>query len=221
MKAMKSMNSQSLRLAVLIGIGSSVAFAQDKPSTIDGVKGVKQEAVANIKNVAPPTVIPVTPPPPQGVKQETVADIKNVAPPTAAPAPANAAQGMNKVDGVNAVDGVKAAGRDAVQPPPPPPTGSTAKAAGGAVGAVSSIRAVKGVQGIIAPKQLNLEAALAIKQDGGGTPAGGGAEKGGNGKAAAAALLNAPGGRTPVKPVPGADGRAALQEFEKQTAPGS
>ena len=196
MSAMNLLTAYSLRLT-LICIGSSLALAQEKSTptaAIDGVKGVKQAAVA---------------------------DVKNVVPPTASPTATNAAQGMNKVDGVNTIDGVKTAGRDAVQPLPPKPAGSAANVGGGAVGAVSSIRAVQGVQGIIAPKQLNLEAALMIKQDGNGTPAGGGAEKGGNGKAAAAALLTAPGGRTPVKPVPGADGRAALQEFEKLTTPGS
>ena len=223
MNVMKSLTSHSLRLA-LICIGSSISFAQEKSRTgaaIDGVKGVKQEAIADIKNVTPPTATPVTTPPPQGINQASVADIKNVAPPTAASTAANAAEGMNKVDGINTIDGVKTAGREAVQPVPPQPVGSAANVGGGAVGAVSSIRAVQGVQGIIAPKQLNLEAALLIKQDGGGTPAGGGAEKGGNGKAAAAALLTAPAGRTPVKPVPGADGRATLQEFEKLTTPGS
>ena len=58
----------------------------------------------------------------------------------------NAAQGVNKIEGI------KATPPNAVQPIPPPPAG-----------AVSTIRAVQGVQGIIAPKQLNLEAALLIK----------------------------------------------------------
>jgi hypothetical protein len=198
---------QSLGCAIVFG--ASISFAQEKaapaPNTIDGVKGVKQEAVSSVKNLAPPTVVPVAPPPP----------------PTATATPPPTTQGVNKVDGVNTIDGVKATGREAVQPvPPPPPVGTATKVDAGAVGAVSSIRAVKGVQGIVPPKQQNLEAALLIKQDGTGTPAGSGAE-GGKGKAAAAALLTAPGGRVPVKPQPGADGRAALQEFEKLNTPGS
>jgi hypothetical protein len=76
------------------------------------------------------------------------------------------------------------------------------------------------VQGIIAPKQLNLEAALLIKDDAKGTPAGGGAE-GGKGKAAAAALLNGPPGPAPTLPTTTGDSRAALQEFEKLDKPGS
>ena len=44
------------------------------------------------------------------------------------------------------------AAKKIVESVPPPP-----------VGAVSTIRAVQGVQGIIAPKQLNLEAALLIQ----------------------------------------------------------
>jgi hypothetical protein len=169
-------------------------------AAIDGVKGVKQEAVSSVKNEAPPTVVPITPPPPP---------------------PPDTPTAVNKVDGVDTINGVKTKGREAVQPvPPPPPTGSATEVGGGAVGAVSSIRAVKGVQGIIPPKQLNLEAALLIKQDGANTPAGTGAE-GGKGKAAAAALLTAPGGRVPPRPQPNADGRAALQEFEKLNTPGS
>ena len=110
---------------------------------------------------------------------------------------------------MNKVEGIKATPPNAVQSVPPPP-----------VGAVSTIRAVQGVQGIIAPKQLNLEAALLIKEDGKGTPAGNGAE-GGKGKAAAAALLSGPRGIAPAPPAPDGDGRAGFQEFEKLTAPGS
>ncbi len=184
---MKPTNSPTLHWLALgsILIGASLAVAYEKPAStaaIDGVKGVKQEAVQSVKKVEPPT----------------------------AAAAVTAAQGVNKVDGVNTIAGVKAADRDAVQPIPPKPVAN----------AVSSIRAVQGVQGIIAPKQLNLEAALLIKHDGTGTPAGGGAE-GGKGKAAAAALLGAPAGLAPTKPIPGGDGRVQLQEFEKLTTAGS
>ena len=134
------------------------------------------------------------------------------------PAAVQTAQGVKKVDGIDTINGVKAPGHAAVQPMPPPPAGSATNVGGGEVGAVSSIRAVKGVQGIIPPKQLNLEAALLIKE-GGGTPAV--LEKGGKGKAAAAALLTAPAGLAPAKPVPNGDGRAVFQEFEEGTTPGS
>lgn len=195
---MKSMNAsclQGLALALILLAASPVA-ADEKPATSSAINGV------------------------QGVKQENVESIKKVEPPTANADAISTAQGVNKVDGVNTIDGVKAAGRDAVQPLPPKPAGSAASVGGGAVGAVSSIRAVQGVQGIVAPKQLNLEAALLIKDGGGGTPAGGGGE-GGKGKAAAAALLTAPAGQVPAKPIPGGDGRALFQEFEKLTTPGS
>lgn len=186
--------------------------AQQSPSAdaINGVKGVKQEAVQNIKKIAPPTVVPVTSPPPTGVTRP-------VPPPPAA-------QAMNKVEGVkppsppppppppqavNKVDGIQATPPNTVKGVPPPPAA-----------AISTIRAVRGVQGIIAPKQLNLEAALVLKEDAKGTPATPGAE-GGKGKAAAAALLNGPKGLVPAPPVPNGDGRGALQEFEKLDKPGS
>ncbi len=182
---MKPINTPHWLTLASILLGISHAVADEKPAStaaIDGVKGVKQEAVQSVKKVEPPT----------------------------AAAAASTTQGVNKVDGVNTIAGVKAAGRDTVQPIPPKPAGGT----------VGSIRALPGVQGIIAPKQLNLEAALHLKHDGGGTPAGGGAE-GGKGKTSAAALLGAPVGLAPAKPIQKGDGRLQLQEFEKLTTAGS
>lgn len=168
--------------------------AQQQPSAdaINGVKGVKQEAVQSIKKIAPPAVVPVTPPPPTGVTQP-------VPPPPPPPPP----QAVIKVDGIQATPPNTVKG---VLPPP--------------AAAISTIRAVQGVQGIIAPKQLNLEAALVLKEDAKGTSATPEAE-GGKGKAAAAALLNGPKGLVPAPPVPNGDGRGALQEFEKLDKPGS
>jgi hypothetical protein len=93
--------------------------------------------------------------------------------PAAAPRPASRAESGQVVC-------IPATTPNAVKGVPPPPAA-----------AVSSIRAVQGVQGIVAPRQLNLEAALLMKEGGNTTPAGAGAE-GGRGKAAAAAaaLLN-------------------------------
>ena len=198
-------------LVAVMMLVTGIAMAQEKPSAdaINGVKGVKQEAVQSIKKIAPPTVVPVTPPPPTGVTQPVP------------PPPPPAAQAMNKVEGVkpppppptppqavNKVDGIQATPPNTVKGVPPP------------AAAISTIRAVQGVQGIIAPKQLNLEAALVLKEDAKGTPATPGAE-GGKGKAAAAALLNGPKGLVPAPPVPNGDGRGALQEFEKLDKPGS
>jgi len=199
---MKTMNMPTkISLAMMLVAG--IAMAQEKPAAdaINGVKGVKQEAVTSIEKIAPPTVVPVTPPPPTGVTQPVPPP-----PPTGVaqpPPPPPVAQGVNKVDGIQATP------PNTVKGVPPPPAA-----------AISTIRAVQGVQGIIAPKQLNLEAALLIKEDAKGTPAGGGAE-GGKGKAAAAALLNGPHGLTPAPPIPNGDGRAAFQEFEKLDKPGS
>jgi hypothetical protein len=134
---------------------SALATAQEKPAAINGVKGVKQEAITSIKKIAPPTVVPVTPPPPVGVTQPIPPP-----PPTGVtqqpPPPPPAMQGMNKVDGIQATPPP-----NAVKGVPPPPAS-----------AISTIRAVQGVQGIITPKQMNLEAALLIKEDAKGTPAG-------------------------------------------------
>ena len=211
-----------LILSLFVVLSASLAVAQPQPAAPAAINGVKQEAVESIKKIEPPTANPSAIDGVKGVKQEAVESIKKVEPPTANSAAISTAQGVKKVDGIDTINGVKAAGHDAVPPiPPPPPAGSATNVVGGAVGAVSSIRAVKGVQGIIPPKQLNLEAALLIKEGGAGTPAGGGAEKGGKGKAAAAALLTAPAGLAPAKPIPNGDGRAGFQEFEKGTAPGS
>ena len=199
---------KTLKLIILSSLVAGIAMAQEKPAAdaINGVKGVKQEAVQSIKKLAPPTVVPVTPPPPTGVTQ-----------PVPPPPPTGVAQPPPppppETQGVNKVDGIQARPPSTVKGVPPPPAA-----------AISTIRAVQGVQGIIAPKQLNLEAALLIKEDAKGTPAGGGAE-GGKGKAAAAAaaaaLLNGPKGLIPAPPTPKGDGRGGLQEFEKLDKPGS
>ena len=198
---MKRPTHHALTLALLLTAAS--AIAQDPPAAdaINGVSGVKQEAVESVKKIAPPTVVPVTPPPPTGVAQ-----------PVPPPPPTGVAQPPPPpppTQGLNQVNGIQAAPPNTVKGVPPPPAA-----------AISSIRAVPGVQGIIAPKQLTLEASLLIKDDAKGTPAGGGAE-GGKGKAAAAALLNGPPGPAPTLPTTTGDSRAALQEFEKLDKPGS
>jgi len=205
MKTMNRLTNNTIATAMLCV--TAIAMAQENPAAdaINGVKGLKQEAVQSIKKIAPPTVVPVTPPPPMGVTQPVPppppTGVKQPAP--APPPPPLVAKGVNKVDGIQATP------PNTVKGVPPPPAA-----------AISTIRAVQGVQGIIAPKQLNLEAALLIKEDGKGTPAGGG-EEGGKGKAAAAALLNGPPGLVPTAPTPSGDDRAGFQEFEKLDKPGS
>ncbi len=202
MKSMEPHTPNPFALAMLLLAGG--VMAQDKPpaAAVNGVQGVKQEAVQSVKNAAPPTVVPVTPPPPTGVTQPVPPPPPAGATPPPPPPPA--------MQGVQKVDGIQAPATNTVKGVPPPPAA-----------AISTIRAVQGVQGIVAPKQLNLEAALLMKEGGQATPAGGGAE-GGRGKAAAAAaLLNGPKGRAPAPPAEAGDGRAALQEFEKLDKPGS
>ncbi|MFN0075803.1 MAG: hypothetical protein ACKVY0_04940 [Prosthecobacter sp.] len=60
------LNTKPNMLAAALLLVAGIAMAQEKPAAdaINGVKGVKQEAVQSIKKIAPPTVVPVTPPPP-------------------------------------------------------------------------------------------------------------------------------------------------------------
>ncbi|MGY8644226.1 MAG: hypothetical protein ACKVJU_24420 [Verrucomicrobiales bacterium] len=168
---------------------ASIMLADDKPESgnaVNGVKGVKQDAVQSVKNEEPPTVAPTA------AEVNTVKGVK---------APGKEATPNPPTEDVK---GIEAVTTNKVQAVPPPPAG-----------AVSTIQAVKGVQGIVAPKQLNLEAALLVKEEGTGTPPPGNPTAG-----AAAALLSAPPGLTPG-PAPNGDGRADFQEFEKLTTPGS
>ena len=201
--------SNFTRTFLILGTLVAIATAGDPPATsaINGVKGVKQEAVESVRKIEPPTVNPITQPAASAVnKVEGVntVTVPGQAPAAAPPLPASAG---NTAQGVTKVEGIKAVPPNAVQAVAPPP----------AAGAVSSIRALRGVQGIIAPKQLNLEAALQLKEDGTKPPPG----VGEGGKAAAAALLSGPPGLVPAPPTPNGDGREGFQEFEKLTAPGS
>lgn len=182
--------------AAFVCVGASPVRAQQS-SAIEGIKGVKQEAVQSVKNVQ------------TGTTQPAPAEIHT--------------QGVKKVDGVNTITGLKVPGQTPVAPPPPPPppAGSAVPAGVGTVGTAATIRAVKGVTGIQALKRENLETALQIKTGGGGTPTGTGAEKGGKGKAAAAALLGGKLETPPLQPGPKEDGRAKLQEVKKLLETGS
>jgi|GEM_PF-674382 len=213
---------------------------QPAPAAVQGIKGVKEDAVSTVKHVETGNAAPsggVT----TGAK--------------------NDAQAVNKVNGVQTINGVKEDGRTVVPPvappppppptavppppphgveppppptavepppphgvqPPPPPTvhqaGSIVAPAGGSVGTAATIQSVKGVTGLNTAKIQNLEAALNLKHAA-ETPAGTGAEKGGKGKAAAAGLLAAP-LEKPDPKAPKQDGRAGFQEFEKLQVNGS
>jgi hypothetical protein len=188
-------------------LGCFAAAQEKRPATaaVEGIKGVKEDAVAKVKHVETGNAAASG-----GVVTGTKSN----------------AQGVNKIDGVETIDGVKADGRTAVPPvssvvPPIAPAGGNAvPAGGGTVGSGGTIHSVHGVSGINTARLRNLEAALLMKQGGGGTPAGSGAEKGGKGKSAAAALLGAPLGK-PEPKAPKEDGRAGFQEFEKLQNSGS
>lgn len=211
------------------------------PAAVEGVTGVKQEAVSSIKQLEKGTAAPtggVT----TGAKNdaqavnkvngvETINGVKadgravvppppptNVPPPPPPPPQAITSGAKHDAQAVDKVTGVETTPPTSVAPPPPPPpavhqAGTAAPVGGGAVGNAAKIQSVKGVTGLNTAKIQNLEAALQLKQ-GGETPAGTGQEKGGKGKAAAAALLGAP-LEKPNPKAPKEDGRAGFQEFEK------
>jgi hypothetical protein len=223
---------------VWLGLGSAAfshAQQQSNPA-VQGIKGVKEEAVSDVKNI-------------EKGNAASSGGVVN-------PGTKSDAQGVNKVNGVETIQGVKSDGRNAVlptPPPPPPPAGSpppvgvppppivsaggttvpaaetppppapppivpaggtTVPAGGGSVGSAANIRAVQGVGGINTMKLQNLEAALNLKKDATVTPAGGT----GKGRAAAAGLLSAP---LEKQTGPKEDGRAGFQEFEKLQNNGS
>ena len=200
-------------IPVSLSLGSHVLAQQaaPAPAAVEGVTGVKQEAVSSVKQLETGTANPTG-----GVTTGAKND----------------AQAVNKVNGVETINGVKADGRTVVPPPPPthvppppppPPAahqaGTAAPVGGGSVGNAAKIQSVKGVTGLNTAKIQNLEAALKLKQNA-ETPAGTGEEKGGKGKAAAAALLGAP-LEKPNPKAPKEDGRAGFQEFEKLQNNGS
>lgn len=216
-----------------------LAVAQEKsPPTeaVEGIKGVKEDGVAKIRNVETGTATG-TKSAAQGVNKingiDTIngvkADGRAVVPPVnpvppppvagtavkveagSATGTTSNAKGVNKIDGINTINGVKADGHVAV-PPPPPRVGSVVNAAGGTVGSGGTIQAVNGVAGINAAKLQNLAAALKLKHETEGTPSD-------KGKAAAAALLGT--GPPGPKPGPKADGRDRFQEYEKLPNTGS
>lgn len=188
---------------------AGMLLADEKPASgdaVNGVKGVKKDAIQSVKKEEPPTVVPTVITTPTGAsKVDGVNTVIGVKTPGREATPNPPTEEGKAPQGFEQIEGIEAVATNRVQAVPPPPAG-----------AVSTIQAVKGVQGIVAPKQLNLEAALLIKEDGKGAPA----PTGKGNPAAAAALLSAPAGLTPG-PAPNGDGRADFQEFEKLTTPGS
>ena len=168
---------------------ASLAIAQEKavtPAAVSGVKGVKQDAVEQVKNVEPGITAA------QGVNKinGVKADGSTAIPPVNPVLPPPVTGTTSDAKGVNKINGVKAAGQTAPVPVQP------------IISVAGSIQAVNGVIGINAAKLQNLEAALKIKDETG--------PHDGKGKAATAALGGPPGkpGKAPK------DGREGFQEFE-------
>jgi hypothetical protein len=230
-------------LALLLSL--SAAYAEDKPSAVSGVSGVKQDAIDRIKpvtEVPPPPPQAVPPPPPTAVAIKPVTQTPPPPPPPTAIDIKPVTQTPPPPPPPTAVD-IKPVTQ--TPPPPPPPTGVEVKPVTqtpppppptvnkidgvhtpppppppvSAVNHVGSIQAVNGVTGLNTTKLKNLEAALVLKQAA-ETPKGDDAEHSGKGKAAAAALLAAPLDKVPPKP-PKEDGRAGFHEFEKLQNRGS
>ena len=176
------------RLPLGLFLAAAVIAADAPPSAVEGVKGVRQEGAAKVKNIDPRTARPVSPEKAEGVEQSATAvkpasGTGTVAAPTPPPPP----QGVGQE--ATAVKPAGGPGTASAPPPPPPPTGvdqgapeaapvagqgspapvappspkgigsvEGVKASGGGV-----IRAVEGVAGIDTEKLRNLEAALMAK----------------------------------------------------------
>jgi len=176
------------RLPLGLFLAAAVIAADAPPSAVEGVKGVRQEGAAKVKNVDPRTARPVSPEKAEGVEQSATAVKPATGPGTvAAPTPPPPPQGVGQE--ATAVKPAGGPGTASTPPPPPPPTGvdqgapeaspvagqgspapvappspkgigsvEGVKASGGGV-----IRAVEGVAGIDTEKLRNLEAALMAK----------------------------------------------------------
>ena len=176
------------RLPLGLFLAAAVIAADAPPSAVEGVKGVRQEGAAKVKNIDPRTARPVSPEKAEGVEQSATAVKPATGPGTvAAPTPPPPPQGVGQE--ATAVKPAGGLGTASAPPPPPPPTGvdqgapeaapvagqgspapvappspkgigsvEGVKASGGGV-----IRAVEGVAGIDTEKLRNLEAALMAK----------------------------------------------------------
>lgn len=176
------------RLPLGLFLAAAVIAADAPPSAVEGVKGVRQEGAAKVKNIDPRTARPVSPEKAEGVEQSATAVKPATGPGTvAAPTPPPPPQGVGQE--ATAVKPAGGPGTASAPPPPPPPTGvdqgapeaapvagqgspapvappspkgigsvEGVKASGGGV-----IRAVEGVAGIDTEKLRNLEAALMAK----------------------------------------------------------
>ncbi len=176
------------RLPLGLFLAAAVIAADAPPSAVEGVKGVRQEGAAKVKNIDPRTARPVSPEKAEGVEQSATAVKPASGPGTvAAPTPPPPPQGVGQE--ATAVKPAGGPGTASAPPPPPPPTGvdqgapeaapvagqgspapvappspkgigsvEGVKASGGGV-----IRAVEGVAGIDTEKLRNLEAALMAK----------------------------------------------------------
>ena len=166
-------------LACLLLAGlASAQETRPAPAAVDGVKGVKEDAVSRVRNVETGTAAG-TKSDAQGVNKingidtingvkadgrTAVPPVKPVVPPPVAGTAANVptgtttgtttnAKGVNKIDGIDTINGVKADGRTAVPPVkpvvPPPVAGTAANVpTGTATGTTTNAKGVNKIDGI-------------------------------------------------------------------------
>ena len=113
---------KTTRLPLGLFLAAAACAADAPPSAVEGVKGVRQEGAAKVKNVDPRTARPVSPARAEGVEQAATAvkpaiNSGTVAAPTPPPPP----QGVGQE--ATAVKPATGPGTAATPPPPPPPTG--------------------------------------------------------------------------------------------------
>ncbi|MEN9815172.1 MAG: hypothetical protein RLZZ412_1154, partial [Verrucomicrobiota bacterium] len=110
------------RLPLGLFLAAAVIAADAPPSAVEGVKGVRQEGAAKVKNIDPRTARPVSPEKAEGVEQSATAVKPASGPGTvAAPTPPPPPQGVGQE--ATAVKPAGGPGTASTPPPPPPPKG--------------------------------------------------------------------------------------------------
>lgn len=109
-------------LPLTLFLAATAIAADAPPSAVEGVKGVRQEGAAKVKNIDPRTARPVSPEKAEGVQQSATAVKPATGPGTAStPPPPPPPKGVDQ--GATAVKPAGGPGTVAAPTPPPPPQG--------------------------------------------------------------------------------------------------